>query len=80
MEEREGPEARSITAHFCDGCKWLDRRLTKAKRAGKPEYQSNCNHPTEMARLEGELWGRFIGEGTKTPWWCPVMKEAGEDV
>jgi hypothetical protein len=73
MEEGEGPSTRVVTVYDCLGCKWLDRRLIKPKRMGNPEYQNNCSHPGGL--LRGSSAGRYIGPTTRTPGWCPVLKE-----
>lgn len=79
-EEKEGPSKQAVTVYDCTGCKWLDRRLLKAKRIGKPEYQSNCNHPAEgRGNPHWGPTGRFIGESTRTPAWCPVLKEINDE-
>jgi hypothetical protein len=74
MDEREGPSPRFVTVYDCLGCKWLGRRLLKATRTGKPEYQNDCNHPNEV-QMRGSREGRYIGTGTQTPTWCPVLQE-----
>lgn len=77
MEEdtREGPTERQVIAYFCTGCKWHEWKLLKASRAGKSQYQSNCNHPSELMSISGTRYGRFIGENQRTPTWCPVLTE-----
>ena len=72
-----GPVKMEWSEWSCGLCKW--HRQTMVHSGRHPLYHHYCSHPDVthdgfelVSPFVAEHDGRFIGEGDRTPQWCPA--------